>query len=99
MANLVPDPIEKCAVCAASPSNTTLPFRQLALEIESANEARLKKLDTASHAAFHVQRGQELLETGVPSEAEKEFREAVAKHHPQLAVVTGLMALDGSIEI
>ena len=29
----------------------------------------------------------------------EEFREAVAKHHPQLAVVTGLMALDGSIEI
>ena len=28
-----------------------------------------------------------------------EFRAAVAKHHPQLAVVTGLMALDGSIEI
>jgi hypothetical protein len=28
-----------------------------------------------------------------------EFRAAVAKHHPQLEVVTGLMALDGSIEI
>ena len=28
-----------------------------------------------------------------------EFREAVAKRHPKLIVVTGLMALDGSIEI
>jgi carbonic anhydrase len=28
-----------------------------------------------------------------------EFRAAVAKNHPQLGVVTGLMALDGSIEI
>jgi len=30
MASLVPDPMEKCAVCAASPSSTTLPWRQLA---------------------------------------------------------------------
>src|SRR5215472_6612777 len=29
MASLVPDPIEKCAVCAASPISTTLPCRQL----------------------------------------------------------------------
>ena len=29
MASLVPEPIEKCAVCAASPSRTTLPCRQL----------------------------------------------------------------------
>ena len=28
-----------------------------------------------------------------------EFREAVARHYPQLAVETGLMALDGSIEM
>jgi len=29
MASLVPEPIEKCAVCAASPSSTTLPSRQV----------------------------------------------------------------------
>ena len=29
MASLVPEPIEKCAVCAASPSRTTLPCRQV----------------------------------------------------------------------
>ena len=28
IASLVPDPIEKCAVCAASPSSTTFPRRQ-----------------------------------------------------------------------
>ena len=28
MASLVPEPMEKCAVCAASPSRTTLPLRQ-----------------------------------------------------------------------
>jgi tetratricopeptide (TPR) repeat protein len=52
-------------------------FRQLALEIENNNEARLRKADTASHVAFHVQRGRELLEQGLPSEAEKQFMEAV----------------------
>ena len=31
MASLVPEPMEKCAVCAASPSSTTLPRRQRSL--------------------------------------------------------------------
>ena len=52
-------------------------FRQLAQEIESSNEARLQNSDPVSHAAFHVARGRELLEQGIVSEAEKEFREAV----------------------
>ena len=39
------------------------------------------------------------VETRTHREVLEEFREAVAKHQPQLAVVTGLMALDGSIEI
>jgi Flp pilus assembly protein TadD/TolB-like protein len=52
-------------------------FRQIALEIENTNEARLAKSDPASHAAFHVRHGQELLQSGLPGEAEKEFREAV----------------------
>ncbi len=38
-------------------------------------------------------------ETATHKKALSEFREAVAKHHPGLTVVTGLMALDGSIEI
>jgi len=65
-------------------------FRQLALEIENANEARLKKLDPASQAAFHVQRGQELLEEGLSSEAEKEFREAVLLDPGNAAAHTGV---------
>lgn len=39
------------------------------------------------------------VETRTHREVLAEFREAVAKHHPQLAVVTGLMALDGSLEV
>ena len=39
------------------------------------------------------------IETKTHREVLAEVREAVAHHLPQLAVVTGLMALDGSIEI
>jgi len=52
-------------------------FRQLALEIENTNEARLSRVDTASHVAYHIQRGRELLELGLPAEAEKQFRAAI----------------------
>ena len=52
-------------------------FRQLALEIENAEETRLRKADPVKHSAFHVQRGEELLNDGVVSEAEKQFREAI----------------------
>jgi Flp pilus assembly protein TadD/TolB-like protein len=68
-------------------------FRQLALEIDNSNEARLAKADPASHAAFHLQHGQELLQEGLVGEAEKQFREAVvlnpvsAEAHALLAQV------------
>jgi len=39
------------------------------------------------------------VETKTHREVLAEFRKAVAEHHPQLTVITGLMALDGSIEI
>jgi Tfp pilus assembly protein PilF/TolB-like protein len=52
-------------------------FRQLAMEIDNNNEAKLRKSDPVTHAAFHVQRGQQMLDEGLVSEAEKEFREAV----------------------
>ena len=52
-------------------------FRQLAMEIENATEVRLQKTDPAGRASFRVERGRELLEQGLVSEAEKQFREAV----------------------
>jgi Flp pilus assembly protein TadD/TolB-like protein len=52
-------------------------FRLLALEIENTDETRLAKSDPASHAAFHIRRGQELLHEGLAGEAEKQFHEAV----------------------
>src|SRR4029077_15180341 len=64
--------------------------RQIALEIENPNEARLQKSDAATHVAFHVQRGQELFEAGLPGEAEKEFREAVLLDPASADAHTGL---------
>jgi Tfp pilus assembly protein PilF/TolB-like protein len=68
-------------------------FRQIALEIENTNEARLAKSDPASHAAFHVRHGQELLQSGLPGEAEKEFREAVVLDPASAAAHAGLSAV------
>jgi Tfp pilus assembly protein PilF len=52
-------------------------FRQLALDVQNAEEARLVPMDARQHAAFHVARGRELLAKGFTAEAEKEFREAL----------------------
>ena len=53
-------------------------FRQLALEIGAVAEQRLAKADPQTHAEFHSDRGHQLLNQGFVSEAEAEFREAIA---------------------
>lgn len=73
-------------------------FRQLALEIENANEARLQQADSANHAAFHVQRGRQLLEEGVGSEAEKQFREAVVLDPTNAEAHAGLARVLESVQ-
>jgi tetratricopeptide (TPR) repeat protein len=65
-------------------------FRQLALEIENSNEARLQNSDPSTHAAFHIQRGQELMGQGLWGEAEKEFREAVILNPTSAVAHAGL---------
>ena len=52
-------------------------LQQLALEIENAAEARLANSDPPAHAAFHVDRGRELLNQGFNAEAGRNFREAI----------------------
>lgn len=52
-------------------------FRGLAIEMENASESRLAKLDPRTHAAYHVQRGRDLLAKGFPGQAETQLREAV----------------------
>jgi tetratricopeptide (TPR) repeat protein len=65
-------------------------FRQLAMEIENTNEARLQNSDPSTHAAFHIQRGQELMNQGLFGEAEKEFREAVILNPTSAVAHAGL---------
>jgi tetratricopeptide (TPR) repeat protein len=65
-------------------------FRQLAMELQNAEEARLAQTDPAHHAQFHVQRGQELLQEGLIRQAEKQFREAVTLDSQNAAAHTGL---------
>lgn len=65
-------------------------FRQLAVEIENMNELKLQKSDPVTHAAFHVQRGQQLLDEGLVTEAEREFREAIVLDPSNPAAHCGL---------
>jgi len=53
-------------------------FRQLALKLEAAAEQRLSRTDPVTHAQFHSDRGHQFLSQGFLSEAEAEFREAIA---------------------
>ena len=65
-------------------------FRQLALEIENRNEERLRKADSAGRVAFYVQRGRELLDQGLATEAGKQFQKALALDPSQAAAHAGL---------
>ena len=68
-------------------------FRQLALEVENATEARLAKSDPQTHAAYHVERGHDLLEKRFFGEAGKQFREAIALDPANGAAHAGLAAV------
>ncbi len=68
-------------------------YRQLEIEIENAMEQNLSNADPKTHAKYHAEHGFELLERGLVSEADRQFREAVqrdpanAKAHAGLAFV------------
>lgn len=68
-------------------------YRQLQMEIENFTEARLAKTDAPTHAAYHVQRAQQLLTQNMVAEAEAELRQAIAAYpndavaHAQLAIL------------
>jgi Tfp pilus assembly protein PilF len=53
-------------------------YRQLEMEIHNVAEARLAKADPHTHAAYHVQRGKEMLAQNMPEQAEMEFRDAIS---------------------
>ena len=68
-------------------------YRQLEMEIHNLTEARLAKTDRHTQAAYHVDRGKELLAQNQPKQAESEFRNAIsadygnAAAHAQLALL------------
>jgi Flp pilus assembly protein TadD/TolB-like protein len=68
-------------------------YRQIQMEIDNFAEARLAKTDVHAHAAYHVDRGKQLLAQNMPDPAETEFRDAItadygnATAHAQLAIL------------
>ncbi len=52
-------------------------YQQVAMEIENVAELRLAKSDAKTHAAYHLERGRDLLNQGFASQAEKQLREAL----------------------
>jgi tetratricopeptide (TPR) repeat protein len=68
-------------------------FRQLALKVEAAAEQRLAKTDPLTHAQFHSDRGHQLLAQGFLSEAEAEFREAIALNPSNAEAHAGLASV------
>jgi tetratricopeptide (TPR) repeat protein len=65
-------------------------FDQLALEIQNASELRLAHTDPKTHAAFYADRGRQMLQQGFQSQAEHEFRQAIALDPQSLAAHSGL---------
>ena len=75
-------------------------FRQLALKISAVAEQRLAKTDARTHAQFHVDRGYQLLRQGFLSEAEREFREAIALNPSNVEAhggLAGVLEASGSL--
>ena len=68
-------------------------YRQLEMEIRNLTEVKLAKADRHTHAAYHVERGRELLAQNQTVQAESEFRDAIsadygnAVAHAQLAML------------
>jgi Tfp pilus assembly protein PilF/TolB-like protein len=65
-------------------------YRQLALEKQDAQEAGLTGASASRHAAFHVDRGRELLARGLHADAEREFREAMQRDRNNAGAHAGL---------
>src|SRR5581483_2713055 len=65
-------------------------YLQVAMEIENVAEQRLSKADPKTHAAYHLDRGRDLLNQGFDSQAEKQLREALQYDPNNPAIHAGL---------
>jgi len=68
-------------------------YRLLAMEIQKANEIRLAQADPHARAQFHLERADDFLKRGFPTEAQKEFAEAVKADPSNSAAHAGLAVL------
>lgn len=65
-------------------------YRQLALEIQNAQELKYSGLSPAQHAAAHIANGNSFLAQNLDDQAEGEFREAILLDPTQAAAHVGL---------
>jgi tetratricopeptide (TPR) repeat protein len=68
-------------------------YRQIEMEINNLTEARLAKSDGRTRAAYHVERGKELLAQNMATQAESEFRAAISSDHNNAAAHAQLAIL------
>jgi carbonic anhydrase len=76
----------------------------LATSVELHHLGKVIAIDHRDCGAARIAYGEDSIanpqiETKTHREVLAEFREAVAHHHPQLTIETGLMALDGSLQM
>lgn len=67
-------------------------FRQLAFLMRSAAEERFADADPKTHAAYHIEHGNQMLEQGFAGEAALDFREAVTLNPGSAEAHAGLAA-------
>src|SRR6516164_1346332 len=102
-------PVRRCRRgdrCSRAKFETWRPafWDNLATSVQLHNLTRVIAIDHRDCGAARIAYGDNSIanpqiETKTHREVLAEFREAVAQHHPQLTVETGVMALDGSIEM
>lgn len=65
-------------------------YRQLAIEVQNATELALANTDPKTHASFHVKQGEDMLQKGFVTDADREFREAVMRDPTNAMAHAGL---------
>ena len=65
-------------------------YRQLEVEIHNLAEERLARSDRKTHAAYHAERGKDLLARNNLADAEAEFREAIELDYNNAAAHAGM---------
>jgi len=65
-------------------------YRQLAVELQNAIDASIRKAKPSQRASLHLERAREFLANGTIGEAESQFREAISEEPDNAAALAGL---------